>query len=294
MMKSLKGTMIAVLLLLSAAAMEAHAVTPLIWCDGCTRAQKIAKAKIHGTGDIYVGDLTARTFQGFTIFEVASGDATQFDPPASDLAAGQQLIGYYYASPRGWSKGFQMDLAGHVSSNGSHVTNVNAYPDPNTTAWGVAFPGPQQNNFTDWAAQTYGAIFNYYGNLLISAGSVFYNIDSSHEPSITTEITFSDGSRITLKQDTSATGKIVVKVVPDSARDSNNNTIPTTRNAVTGGAGGQAYYQFSGSNSSDFQHWMQALSNWGIPISGSGGGTYTCTSRVDDTGVHVSCFKASD
>ncbi|MFT3790580.1 MAG: hypothetical protein QM741_05800 [Rudaea sp.] len=291
-MKSMKGTVIAVLL--SAAAMEAHAVTPLIWCDGCTRAQKIAKAKTYGTGDIYIGDLTARTFQGFTIFEVASGDATQFDPPPSDLAAGQQLISYYYASPQGWSKGFQMDLAGHVSSNGSHVTNVNGYPNPNTTAWDVAFPGPQQNNFTDWAAQTYGAIFNYYGSLLGDLASIFHLLDTSHVPSVTTEITFNDGSRITLKQDTTTNGKIVVKVVQDSARDSNNNTIPTNRNAVTGGAGGRAYYQFSGSNSSDFQHWAQALSDWGIPISGSGGGTYTCTSSVDDAGVHVSCFKASN
>lgn len=271
-------------LLFSSICANANTV-PLAWCDGCTatQMQDTAKAQVGAAGGtVYVGNLSTRAVQAYYVHtevddtgsppypHIKHADPVIGTSPYQDV--GNALISYYYAAPAGWEKSLGANLGGSFSGPQANFISAPYGNDRNINVYDVINPGVAQNNLTDWAKGWKTTYMNYIGVNLTGVLQAFKAVDTSHLPSIRVEITFNDGSRITLKEDFT-TDPPTVTADETSGRDSHNNNVPATKAAATCN-GGVCTYSFDGpGNPTDFQNWNKQMNLLGFTVVGGSGST---------------------
>lgn len=307
----MKGFLFGALLAVSAISAHAQGNQPaLMWCDGCSDAQKKALVLSTWQESLYIADLTAHSVRAYQIVNFDNGpkkpgtQPSPDDPYAAEVTAvspykdaGNALVSFYYASPVGWSKGLNANSAGVVrSSDGVQRATGVPYSKPGVNVYDVVLPGPDQNNLTDWVEGLTSAFLNSIPANVEAIASTFKIIDAGRMPLVQFTINFDDGSHIDVKEDFS-TASAKATVVPDTGRDSHNNNVPSTKQSALGGAQGASVYKFGGGgNPSDYGNWLNMMNLWDIPVTGGGGGTettYKCGSFTDEKGVHVFCVKSA-
>jgi len=244
----------------------------LLWCDSCTNDQKKGMALAQAVGEVvYVGDVIGRTFKAYRVsirlddhynppLQIKIAPEILIDPDYADVL--NALLDFFAYAPAGWAK----NLAMH-------------YPNQDVNVYDVVFRGPQQNNLLDWVAGAGSANLNDIADRLISVASAFRIVDQTKVPKITYVITFWDGSKITVSVDFS-TENAVYEVVPDSGRDSHNNTVLSIP------SNSPIQFDFNGpGNPTDRDMWqnIMQLHGYGIPV--QQGVMYACT-RDPGNGLH--------
>ena len=248
----------------------------LLWCDSCTNDQKKGMALAQAVGEVvYVGDVIGRTFKAYRVsirlddhynppLQIKIAPEISIDPAYQDLLDGLQ--DFFAYSPAGWQK--------NLAEN---------YPNQNINVYDVVLGGtPAQNNLLDWVAGLGGSQSNDIADRLISFASTFRIVDQTKVPKISVVVTFWDGSKITVSVDYSTTNA-EYKIVPNSGRDSHNNTVLSTSTGSPVGA------TFTGIGSpTDHQRWIawMQLLGYGIPV--TNGASYACTTDPVN-GLH--CVK---
>lgn len=247
---------------------------PLLWCNACTPAQKNAAALTQTVGStVYVGDTSANTVNAYRVYldiddstrpatRTKVADAITPVAPYKDDALA--LIAWYRTSPAGWTKQreVQYDGPGGAGRIGYDVVN----------------DSPARNDLLDWA--TSGMLLDIGSQVNATAGKIRSFI-TSQTPGLQVVIVFSDRSRITLELDfQSSDGQHQVwKVVPNSGRDSNNNTIRSTHTNEPVEARFQNMRDGFPTNPVDFSRWTTQMTRIGYTVNTGGrpsGGTWAC------------------
>ena len=237
----------------------------LLWCDSCTDDQKKGMALAQNVGDVvYIGDVIGRTFKAYKVFltfddfynpplRIKNAPEISIDSEYADTLAA--LLDFFAYAPAGWTKNLAMD-----------------YPNQNINVYDIVLDGtPAQNNLLDWVAGAGGSQANEIADRLISLASTFRIVDQTKVPKMTVVVTFWDGSKITISVDYSVTNA-EYKVVPNSGRDSHNNTV------LSAASGSPVGGTFTGiGNPTDHQRWISwmQLLGYGIPV--TNGASYACT-----------------
>ena len=251
---------------------------PIVWCDGCSDPQKNVKALSQPEGVVYIGDVIGRNLHAYDVWSdiddsqtpprrIKYADPIALAAPYQD--AGNALIEFYNISPMGMQK--------NIGFN---------YPDPNTNVYSVAIAGARQNNLTDWVSNQPYAVSVELRDRLENVGSIFHIADGTRIPTIEFTITFTDGSRIDVKVDLSASNPHYT-VVLNSGRDSHNNNVLSTVSP------NPQQFGFSGpGNTNDFQNWLNQMNALGYVV-GAGGrlDNWVCTMRGGGVKVTYACAK---
>lgn len=240
----------------------ASAAMPLLWCNGCTTAQKAAAAIAQPTNStVYVADTTARTVWAYWIYlDVDDGvrpprrykvaDRTTLDSGLEQAA--MTLINFYNAAPVGWRKNKSVNYDGPGSGD--------------LIAYDVVNLGPKQNSFIEWA--------NQQPNILDQGLAGLYQIVAfvtDVQPQVLTDVYFWDGSKMTVQLNVLATA-ISFSVVPNSGIDSHKNPILSI---IT-----DAPVQFSfigNGNPRDPARWSGQMTMLGYSGQSAHGGAWACT-----------------
>jgi len=240
----------------------AFAAMPLLWCNACTDAQKEAQAKGQPANTIvYVGDVAAKSVYAYSVYtDVDDGqrpprrykvaDRTSLDPALQQAA--MTLINFYNAAPQGWQKNK------HVSYDGNNSGTLIAYD--------VVNDGPQRNAFLEWADNGPNIVDQALIGLYQIAAFV-----TEVQPSVSTDVYFWDGSKITVKLNVLATD-IDFSVVPNSGRDSHGNTILSKADDDP-----HSFNFIGGGNPYDKERWAGQMTLIGYTGAGAGGGAWACT-----------------
>lgn len=262
------------LLLVSAFAQAQTGQLPLLWCNGCTPAQKNTVALTQPPGaTAYVGDVVSKAVSAYTVY-IDVDDGTRpptrkkvaqpipVDPAYKEAA--DAYINFYNAAPVGWAKTAQV----HYDGPGSGDRNV----------YDVVNRSPSQNELLDWSRTDMRVDFGTYLQSVLSKMASF---NSQNGPRVDVVIIFWDGSRITLRLNTESShgDNQVWDVVPDTGQDSNKNPVLSTKTndpvnfRFNNSAGGKP------TNPTDFSRWTTQMVSIGYNVSsGPRGGTWACTS----------------
>lgn len=258
------------LTLYACTALAQAAPAPLVWCNGCTEAQKADKARVQPLGPAYVGDLIQRTVDAYDVYmDVNDG----YSPPrrekraertpidASHAAVGTALIDFYYSGTSGWAK---------------HDTV--SYPDGARNVYDAAINSPAQGAMLDWIATQQWS--GTAGVRFINLFAIFQIVDANAVPIQEVMITFWDGSKIVVALDYSTTTDRF-KVVDDSGRDSHGNIV------LSVASDRPIRFEFPGlGNPNDPRNWHRHMSLLGYAGSGASGGIWACTKSA--AGRHCS------
>lgn len=241
---------------------KASAEMPLLWCNGCTAAQKVAAALGQPTNStVYVADTTAKTVYAYWVYlDVDDGvrpprrykkaDRTDIDPVLEQAA--MTLINFYDAAPQGWEKRKQASYDG--PDNGTLI------------AYDVVNDSPARNAFLDWASHRPNIIDQAWMGLFQIAA-----FKTGVLPSVETDVYFWDGSKITLKLNIAVTD-VEFSVAPNSGKDSHGNTILSKADDEP--------HQFSfigNGNPADKGRWAGQMTMIGYSGATAHGGAWACT-----------------
>jgi hypothetical protein len=266
-MKSLVRCLV---LFLAILASPGHATPPsLLWCDGCSDAQKKAAALTRPIGEqVYVGDAVLQRLDAYVV-EATSLDMSH-DPPTATRNAtataatspydeiGHALIEFHRAAPVGWSK--QVNLAYAAA--------------PSTNVYDVAFAGFARNILFHWISRQRDASFEQAGRETLGLFSAFRIVYPATSPAATFVVRFEDGSRITVADDFSTTIPNY-DVAPDSAIDSHRNIIPLQAGH------GSLPFDFSGpGNPDDQRRWTQWMTLLGYRVEATPGSRWSCANST--------------
>ncbi len=269
-------SMFALLLAMSAGTASA-AQHPLVWCNGCTAAQKSEKAKT-GSGPItyqvvvvYVGDLNTRTVNAYRIYKtIVSYNETgqpvwspkQSVPEtaqAEQVDAANRLMDFYYTFPVGWQKP-QFVRAKSGSRDVYDIVNR----------------GTSQTQFLNELRNDSSVLPAPILNTGMRVAAALRLVDMNPLAALVFDYRFTDGSTIELEYDVT-TNKF--KVVDNSGVDKDSNPVlstPSDRPVI---------FQLETSDSETFRNWsnqMTLLGYTGITVPRVSyacvvaGGTRTC------------------
>ncbi len=265
-------------LLIGAALSSAHATTApdLIWCQGCSGLQKHNAVMSRPVGaTVYVADAINGTYAAY---HISGTPSTPHDPnspytpslskfadpitPDPELAVVlESAIGYYQTAPVGFHKHVIVPVDGQLFGDSSYPPSV----------YDIINDGPNQYFFTNKLNSTSGEPVLLAFAHLIQGLANFHAVNTSAGPTLSTKLTFSDGSTIEAKYDQSS-GKL--KLDLSTARDSHGNRIPYL--GVDGkkhNLGGIHDFDPSTGNPNDLNNFLNQLSMMGVPINyGTGGG----------------------
>jgi len=242
------------------------ALPSLVWCNGCSDAQKKTMASDSAIGTtVYVGDLVNRNVNGYFIDQAWTEDnpaqlvkkPTRFTPVAPQLDAVNGLIEFYQMTPVGWKKAADYN-----------------YPNSNINVYDVVNNGPDQRDLTIWVGgQPYSKSLEVRGEIF-GITNMFSIGDASKLPSVDFVITFTDGSEITVTVDYSGRTP-TYKVKPNSGWDSHHNPVLTSPSNTP------VVFRFTGpGNPNDYNDWLfqMHLLNYDVPV---GPGSYwACTNSA--------------
>ncbi|HET6432828.1 hypothetical protein [Dyella sp.] len=289
---------------------NATEVEKIIWCDGCTGAQKLSLVRsdpaFNTKNSFYVGDMRARVIQKYHVTREEKPQGGGYNTlvlavaPEPDVTASfKTLTDFYYAGDPGFTKHFYFQIIDSTSPNtlsyrefytgkgfsenlfatptggAQLITPVLDYPNPRVNVYGVVNQSPAQNALLDFATTGFKGQINTLADQALKVASTALPLDPSRMPRIVAVVKFADGSQIAIELDTSSTNAHYA-IVKESARDSHNNTVPVTKDMIDGD--GLALYDFSEEvgnpndriNMQSQLGWLGALS---APGSGSSSGS---------------------
>lgn len=287
-------------------------VDKIIWCEGCTAAQKISRIK--GDADFgsapvfYLGSVSGKTIQKFHVTREekpqGGGYNTLVLPVATEAdvtAAFQSLMNFYYAGDIGFTKRFYFQI---IDSTNPNSSSYRAYYTGSGFAIGSSTTGPASAaalsgtqvttpvlNYPDSDVNVYHVVNRSpaQNQLLDFATRGFsgqFNTLSNQAINIASSVLPLDASHlpsivaVVKFADASqiaialdsSTTNAHYVIVKDAARDSHNNTVPVTKEMI--GGDGVALYDFSlgVGNPTDRARMGNQLSLLGA-TSGTGGGS---------------------
>lgn len=212
---------------------------------------------------------------------------------AQELASFNARVSFYNESPIGWNKSIDyqivnqanpsramVDLAYEkygvstitngmiISRKGTTFNAVTDFPNPNKTAFDMVYQGPSQNMLFDYAKNNTKAAAFYLG--FMSGMASFDVADATAIPTIEETYHFTDGSRISVVYERNG-GIDRWVIVPGSAYDAQNNSIPQNLDEVAKGPNGsREIFDYRTSHDESFDRMMSQLRNMGLTVSGNG------------------------
>ncbi|MHB8680069.1 MAG: hypothetical protein ACYC7G_10075 [Rudaea sp.] len=283
---------LAIMLLITASSAFANAPS-LVWCTACTDAQMQAAALNTPIGTTYVADLFTGRTDAFSVYyddigknsvravntnpsyRVKKAVLTSADPHYTNGI--NALVHYYNLPPAGWVKHLKSPVA---NDNAGSVYNIiNAGPAQNSWVDGKNSPLDLYADYHEAVANATAAL----GSVMPSGGLL--------QVAETQEEDFSDGSRVDLVYDI-ATNKM--KLDPDSARDSHNNSVPYIgTDGKIHNLGGEHVFSGDG-NPNDQSNFLNQVQHLGVIIIAGVGGSGTqhgwaCTKVGDGDNAVYTC-----
>lgn len=269
----------------------------LLWCQNCTSLQQQTLALGQHVGStVYIGNLGPNTVVAYEITSTGGGgivykpnsmrtmNANQRAKVAEAIAPDPNIVdaidaamAFHDAAPVGWHK----NISARVDNK---LFGDSTYPG---SAYDIVNYGKAQNDFLDSLDAVYSPTFGAVTFSDVLQGlSALHVLDSSAVPLVTVTLNFSDGSRVTLHIDQKS-GK--AQLDPDTARDSDNNSIPYIgKDGRLHGVGGEHEFDPSTSNKQNLNNFLNWLAGRGIPIySDQHAGTWhgtSCESETDSKG----------
>lgn len=165
------------------------------------------------------------------------------------VEAFNNAVQFYYTEPMGWKKEYDVqfvDSSNPQSSaykkfyrDGTFVPQANSvgnmgplqtvpvvdFPDPNANVYDVAVIGAKQNQFLDYFLTPGGEQFKVASGYLLKIFSYVGLFNADNLPVNVINVSFADGSKVTIKLDISTTSPRYV-IDENSGRDSHNNFVP--------------------------------------------------------------------
>lgn len=233
-------------LLVLGAMAASPATADTLFCDSCTQIQQRSMLNQRSNGNYYIYDNNSGAISKWIREQDCSGGSCLV--VITKVAAEQIVVNY----------------ASFYRTNNYHSIVLPSGSYPNDAYEGVQFPQLSRNVGTFIKNGGYGFVQDYL-NFVAGLGSIIgFNLQPMD---MTIRVNYADGSTALYAYNHTTQTWDRLK---GESRDSNNNLIPETKDAVSGGGPGTTtVYYFTGPNGSqNLIDFINLLGQLGVPISG--------------------------